>query len=416
MEILETIKSKTEYFRKTRFALFSTAILKEPLFSMYNLAAFILRKDLGATAFHLAIFTMLRPTLSFLAFFWSTNISKRPDKIKNNFLIAELLSCILFLFFPLVQSIWLVIIASAFHIMFYRAGVPAWMETIKLNIEKDQRSKLYSWSSSLAYVVAALVSLFIGPILKKGDGMYQYLFFGAALLALSNVLILVRVPVNYDKTKIKLHDNTSFFKKIYEPIKESFSLMATKKDFAFFHYGFTIVGFAMMFIQPIIPIFCADVLKLSHTEFAFGMLVFRSIGYAISSPLWGRLLTKMPIIKLSGIMFVNTAIFMICLVCSIYSPVWFYLAYFILGVALAGSHVLWNLSGTIFADKENSALYTRVNLAMVAIRGAVGPTIGSYLAIFLSPIVILFIGSFLCLYSGYKFVRNKYVLLSAIKK
>ncbi len=404
------------YYKKTSLALFISAILKEPLFCMYSLTAFILRKDLHATAFHLAILTMIRPTISFLSYYWSSNIQSRQDKLKPNFLWATFLSCLLFLFIPFFNGIWFLILANASYIMFQRAAMPAWMETVKLNIESEKREKLFSYSAALGYLVGAVLAFGIGTFLGKNANMYQSFYFFAALFALANVWVLSEVPVNHQNSNVVTEEKKTIKEKLFDPIKDSIHLMKTREDFALFQWGYMLCGFGLMLIQPIIPIICVDKLHLSHAEFAVALLVFKSLGFVISAPMWGRALSKISIMKLSSFAFFNTFIFIILLIVSYYNSMFIYLAFFIYGITSSGSHLLWNLSGPIFSKEENSSKYTSVNVAMVAIRGSVAPPLGSFLGIFLSPIYILVIGSLFCFYSGFKLLKNKFVLLNVNKK
>ncbi|NGX34809.1 MAG: hypothetical protein K1060chlam1_01165, partial [Candidatus Anoxychlamydiales bacterium] len=187
--------TKNQYFKKTRLALISTAILNAPLFSLYSLTIFILKKDLKASAFHIAILVMLRPTLSFISYFWSSYVFNREDKLKINFLWASFLSFFLFFLFPFVNSIWLVILSSSVFMLFYRAKTPAWMEIVKLNIEKDKRDKIFSYTTSIAYFIGPILAIALSPLLAKNNLMYKNLFFIAALFALLNIWIISKVPV-----------------------------------------------------------------------------------------------------------------------------------------------------------------------------------------------------------------------------
>ncbi|HEV7737137.1 MAG TPA: hypothetical protein VGO47_07175, partial [Chlamydiales bacterium] len=88
---------------------------------------------------------------------------------------------------------------------------------------------------------------------------------------------------------------------------------------------------------------------------------------------------------------------------------WFYVAYFWYGVGQGGSHLVWNMSGPIFAEKEDSSRYTGVNVVMAGLRGMVGPGLGSLMATGWGPIQVLCIGSILCFYSGIQLFRKRII-------
>ncbi|NGX52455.1 MAG: hypothetical protein KR126chlam5_00754 [Candidatus Anoxychlamydiales bacterium] len=399
--------SKINYLKKTKRALISTAILNAPLFSLYGLTIFILRKDLKASAFHLAIITMLRPMLSFVSYFWSSYVFNREDKLKINFLWASFLSFFLFFLFPFVNSIWLVILSSSIFMLFYRAKTPAWMEIVKLNIEEKKRDQIFSYTTSIAYFIGPILAFVLGPLLEKDSLMYKNLFFIAALFALVNIWIISKVPVNLKNKNILNLKKEKL--SILKPIKEGISLLRSRKDFAFFQLGYMIAGFGLMLVQPIIAIFAVDKLNVSYKEYAFAILIFKDLAFVVASPIWGKYFAKIHIMKLSAIMFFSFALFMIVLPFASYNILWFYVAFILYGIASSGSHLLWNLSGPIFAKNENSSKYTSVNVFMIAIRGCVAPAFGIFLSLFIAPAYIFFIGAMFCLFSFYLIFKKQNV-------
>lgn len=401
--------TKNQYFKKTRLALISTAILNAPLFSLYSLTIFILKKDLKASAFHIAILVMLRPTLSFISYFWSSYVFNREDKLKINFLWASFLSFFLFFLFPFVNSIWLVILSSSVFMLFYRAKTPAWMEIVKLNIEKDKRDKIFSYTTSIAYFIGPILAIALSPLLAKNNLMYKNLFFIAALFALLNIWIISKVPVNLKNKNSQNIKNENLSSLILKPLKEGLNLIKTRKDFALFQLGYMIAGFGLMLIQPIIVIFAVDKLNISYKEYAFAILIFKDLAFVVSSPFWGKYFAKISIMKLSSYMFFSFALFMIVLPFSYFNILWFYLAFILYGIASSGSHLLWNLSGAVFAKDENSSKYTAVNVFMSAIRGCIAPAFGIFLSIFISPVAIFFIAAMFCLFSCYLIFKNQKV-------
>ncbi len=390
------------YHRKTRFALVMTNLLSEPLFTMYNLASFILCKDLGATAFQIAIFIMLRPLVSIFSLYWSADLSEKKDKLKSNFLTAGFLSRFLFLFFPFVENIWFIIISSAIYLLFYRAGIPAWMEILKLNLPDKSRGKIFSLGSALAFIENCVLAIGFGKLLDQRVGSWKFLFFFCAILGMINLIILSRIPIKQVlKTEPSSNKNKiSFFNKLKKPWKESFRLLREQKDFAKFQWGYMVCGFGIMLVQPALPIFFKDTLQLTYTDLAIALSVYKSLGFAISSPIWGKNVHRESIMKLSSIVFIFVGMFPFLLILSPLHHMWLYLAYFFYGIAQGGSHLIWNLSGPVFAEKQHSTNYSGVNVVMVGIRGAVAPPLGSLLSF--SPILTFLFGSLFCFYGGAK--------------
>ncbi len=166
-------------------------------------------------------------------------------------------------------------------------------------------------------------------------------------------------------------------------------------------------GFGIMLIQPALPVLAVDWLGVSYLEMAAAVSIAKGFGFALSSPLWARWFEKVPIYLISGAVFLSVGLFPLMLALSPFGLWWFYLAYFWYGVGQGGSHLVWNMSGPVFAGEEESSRYTGVNVAMAGLRGAVGPSLGSLLLVLWGPIQVLCIGSVLCFYSGVWLARKK---------
>lgn len=398
--------SADHYHRKTKWAVILTNVLSEPLFTLYNLTAFILYKDLGATAFQIAILTMLKPTVSLLSLYWSANLHERSDKLKSNLLGAGFLSRLLFLFFPLYENAWFVIIAAAVYLMFYRAAIPAWMEILKLNLPKKSRGKIFSWGSAIGFLEGSLLAIGFGKMLDNSSGSWKSLFFFSAIAGMVNLFYLARIPINHNETTLPKKLKGSVFSLITKPWKESFHLMRQAKQFSIFQWGFMISGIGIMMIQPALPLFFKDTLNLTYTDIAIALSIYKSLGYVITSPIWGRLLNKFEINRLSSWVFILVGLFSFFLLFSPISHFWLYFAYLLYGIAQGGSHLVWNLSGPIFSGQDHSAKYSRVNIVMVGIRGTFAPLIGGAMCVVFNPFSVLVIGGGLSLYSGYWMLRQ----------
>ncbi|PIS01581.1 MAG: MFS transporter [Chlamydiae bacterium CG10_big_fil_rev_8_21_14_0_10_35_9] len=399
--------SVDHYHHKTKWAVILTNMLNEPLFTLYNLTAFILCKDLGATAFQIAILTMLRPTVSLLSLYWSANLHERSDKLKSNLLGAGFLSRLLFLFFPLYENAWFVIIAAAVYLMFYRAGIPAWMEILKLNLSKNSREKIFSWGSAIGFLEGSLLAIGFGRMLDGSSGSWKSLFFFSAIAGMINLFYLARIPINHSETTLPKKAKGSFLFQVIKPWRESFHLIRKEKQFSIFQWGFMISGIGIMMIQPALPLFFKDTLQLTYTDIAIALSIYKSLGFVISSPIWGRLLNRFWINQISSWVFILTGLFSIFMLFSPISRFWLYFSYFLYGIAQGGSHLIWNLSGPIFSGNDHSAKYSRVNIVMVGIRGAFAPLIGGAMCVALTPFSVLITGGGLCLYSGYWMLKQR---------
>jgi MFS family permease len=388
--------------KKAGRSLLWSSLLSEPLFTVYGLIAFILYKDLGATPFQIALMTMLKPVVTILSFYWSAGLG-RFQRLKSNLLWAGFLMRAPFLLCPWVDSIWFVIGAAVNYMFFYRAGMPAWLEILKRNMDPEKRGRLFSITTGIAYAEGIVLSLAFGALLDHNPGIWKALFFGTALVGLFVLLVQSRMPVEEEGEKERL----SLKEIVTRPWKDSYRLMRDRPDFSRFQWGFMIAGLGIMLIQPALPVFAIDDLGVSYMEIAGAISIAKGLGFSLSSFVWAKWIDKVPILRLSSVVFLSFGLFPLLLSFSVWGIVWFYLAFFWYGVGQGGSHLVWNMSGLIFSGKEDSSRYTGVNVVLAGLRGAVGPSLGSFLTVIWGPIVVLWIGGLLGFYSGLRLLRNR---------
>ncbi len=401
-------ESAINYQKKTKFALIVSNILSEPLFTLYNFVIFILGKDLGATPFQIAAFTMLKPMATILSFYWSSGLTKKRNSLQSNLIGAAFLGRVPFLFLPWIHDAWFLIAASVCYFLFFRAGTPAWIEILKLNLPDKVREKTFSFGYALSYIESMFLSLAIGALLDTNPVVWPYLFASGALLGIAGLIVFVKLPIN-SHFEITPTPKESLKELLIRPWKNSWNLMRSRLDFSTFQWGFMLAGFGIMLIQPALPLFLAKGLHISYMEFGIALSLCKGLGVALSSPLWARMMAKISIFQMACLVFFFFGFFPIILTLTKLHIFLLYAAYIVYGVAQGGGHLLWNLSGASFAGKgEDSSIYSGVNVVMGALRGMVAPPLGGVLCVFMGPTLVLFLGALFCLYGGYFLLRRRF--------
>lgn len=387
-------------------ALLWTNLLSEPLFTLYGFLAFILYKDLGASALQLSLLMMLKPVITILSFYWSAGLKGRSQKLKSNVLWAGLWMRAPFLFCPWIDSSWYVIAAAVNYMFFYRAGIPAWMEMIKRNTRQGERSRAFSMSAAIGYAEGVVLSLAMGGLLDRDPEQWRGLFFGAAVIGLMSLAVQSQISVPAVEEEAAT-ERLTLKEVLVRPWRDSFRLMKERPDFSRFQWGFMICGFGIMLIQPALTLFAVDVLGISYLEMAAAISIAKGLGFALSSPIWARWMDRVSILKMSSAVFLTVGLFPIFLSFSVWGLFWLYLAYFWYGVGQGGSHLVWNLSGPVFSGKEESSRYTGVGVVLAGLRGAVAPPLGGWLAVVSGPIQVLILGGAFCFYGGIQVLQKK---------
>lgn len=315
--------------KQMRWTLVLSNLLTEPLFTLYTFLVFILYKDLGATAFQIALLTMLKPVVTILSFYWSAGLKGRTRKLKNNVLWAGFLMRAPFLLCPWIDSVWFVIGATVNYMFFYRAGIPAWLEIIKRNMSEGSRGSAFSISSALGYTEGVVLAMACGGMLDQDPGLWKVMFCGAAMVGLMSLVVQSRIVVDGEDV---VDERPSVRELVVRPWRDSWQLIKGRPDFARYQWGFMVSGFGLMLIQPVLPVFCVDVLGVSYLEMAGAISIAKGLGFALSSPIWARWMDRVSVFRLSSLVFLSIGLFTVLLSFSVWSVAWLYVAYFWYGV------------------------------------------------------------------------------------
>lgn len=379
----------------TRLAYLMTCILRAPFWALYNLLMFILYKDLGASPFQIALFIAIRPIVSIFSMYWSAPIVGRPDRLRKNIVLAGVVGYLPFFFFPLIRSPWFVLFASGVYMTTFRGSVPAWMEVFKRNLPHEMRNKVFSWGSMISYSIVAGLPLVLGPMLDRFSFSWCWLFPLSAFLGLLPILYQLRMPI--DGSMEQSAPRLSLSKRVTNPWSNAWQLFRSRADFRCYQIGFMLFGgCGLMIIQPALPKFFMDILGLSYTELSIALAMCKGVGFALTSPLWARAMSRVNLFRFSSVVTFFGGVFPLILLVAQWQIGWVYVAYLFYGVMQAGSELIWHLAGPLFADREDSSVYSNVSILIVGLRGCCIPQFGSFLSIWFASPIILLLGTLSC--------------------
>ena len=140
-----------------------------------------------------------------------------------------------------------------------------------------------------------------------------------------------------------------------------------------------------------------ETLKISFRELMIAYSICKGFGFVLTSSLWSRALSYLTVGTFTACVLVGFALFPLLIVAAMAHQYWIYVAYFVYGIAQAGSHLIWHLSGPLFAEGEKSSRYSGVNIVMVGIRGVLGPPLGGLLVTLIGPIAVFIMSSLFCI-------------------
>jgi hypothetical protein len=370
---------------------FLSQLLQEPFVALYSMLAILLTKEFGASAFQIAILTMLKPAIAVLSFYWGSLFSKKCFSIKTNLLVASCLSVFPFLFATCVRHAWYFVLAGACYTLFSKAAVPARMELLKINTSDHEREQLFAKILRWAYGIGVIASLCFGPILDLWPDSWKLLLCIAALISLSSILVLSSIPDPNEKKENQDPTLLGVKEHLLHPWKETIALLKKRPDFLQFQIGFTLAGFGLMLIMPAIPKYLSQ-LEISYTELFLSIGVLKGLGFVLSSQIWANKLKTLSIATITSLVFTGFCLFSFMLLLARFDARCVLAAYAVYGIAQAGSQLLWHLSGPIFAGKQASYQYSSVNVLAIGLRGIIAPPLGGLITELASPTASIGVG------------------------
>ena len=171
-------------------------ILCGPLEILFTLLVFILSKNLGADPFQLTLIACIKPISSFAAFYASSLIFGRPQRIRYYILANHLIGCLPCLLYPFIENVWFYIGSYALFMITLRAVYPGWMEILKCSMEASSLSKIVSLGTSVSYFMGIVLPPLICIGMDKDVNLWRYLFMLFALVNMMSIPLLLMIKAD----------------------------------------------------------------------------------------------------------------------------------------------------------------------------------------------------------------------------
>jgi len=394
----------------TKRAVIWTSLCNEPLQTLYfTFLSIILYKQLHATPFQVAVLCAMRPLASLLSLYWSSIMRLHPERLVRNIIITGILTRLPFFFTPILENPWIMIAASSAYMMLTRGGIPSWMELLKQNLPEKKRTSVFSFGSALSYAEGIVISLGTAYLLDRDPANWKWLFPIGAGVGMLSIFFQMKMQ---QKVPVVSVVPTSFKHALQQPWKESLDILKSDKTFAFFQMCFMLAGCGIMMIAPAMPLFFVECLHLSYTEIAVAISIYKGLGFTLSSPLWSNFLNTRGLQHASTLLFFLFALYPLLLLGAIFESPLVYAACFLYGVAQGGSHLIWHISGTLFARNGRTMPYSNVGILLVGVRGAIMPALGSIIVISLGLIPTFVTSMLFCVGATFYSARKKIPLIA----
>ncbi len=272
---------------------------------------------------------------------------------------------------------------------------PAQNGILQANLRPERRGAVFGWGALVANLAAAATSVVVGLVLDADPGRYGAVYAAIGAVGFLYPLALSRLPrpagdATPDPAAIffavpRLPLGPVRWRRLAGalliPFREAAATFRTDRPFLWYESNFMIYGVAYLMLVPVVPLYFVQELDLSYQAISASRVLIATVGVALLSPLSGRLLDRIQPVRLSTASYAVVSAYpvMLAMIAVLFGDrpaLGAYLAFAVYSVGMAGINVTWNMGSIAFAPPGQGGHYQGVHVALVGIRGLLGPAIG----------------------------------------
>ncbi|MFC2092913.1 MFS transporter [Bacteroidota bacterium] len=375
----------------------------------------ILKKSLFASDFEITLLVFLTSS-AFLFSIYGVEMINRSNNPAKTIIIMAATSKVFLLFVPFFEDAVFFIFCIA--IMSYIDSMirPTWNAVYKHNYTEENRSKLYSYSSSMYTIVLLIVITIFGQLLDVDYKVYKIFYPLAGITDFVSLYILAKLVSTGNNgylKKIKFFSSSISFRLIKDvlmlPVRNLMRIFKDNKSFFRFERNFFFYGMALMIASPAIPIYLVQELKFDYSPISIAKGLAFHVAMIIFTPLMGRMHGSGKPAKFCGYIFSSLVLYPVLLIFIKYldngflfisNDMMLFITFFIFGISMSGVILSWNLSSIYYAPAAEVSNYQAIHITLTGIRGIFSPFIGFAIMKLFSISVTFVVSALLFLFAG----------------
>jgi len=358
----------------------------------YILLPYVLAKSLAAPGWLVTVAATLETSGMLLALYWGQLLQRGG---RRRWLVrAGLGGRVVLLLALLVRGPWS-FVALLVPVHFFASLVyPAQNAILQANIRADRHGRVFGRGALVQHLTAAATSVVVGHVLRADPSLFRLVYPVIGVVGFGYPWLLARLPRPAGDTA---HDPDDVFTvprlplgpvrwrrlagALVTPLREAAAVYRRDRAFLWYEASFMVYGLAYMMLVPVVPLFFTRELHLRYDEIANARVLIASLGVALLGPAAGRLMDRIDPVRLSALSFAVVALYPLSLAIGtalgITDPAaTAYLAFGLYALGMAGINVTWNVGSISFAPPGQGGYYQGIHVAMVGVRGVVGPAVG----------------------------------------
>lgn len=351
----------------------------------------ILKKSLEGSDFQILVLSFLISS-AFLVSIYGAEIINRSENRSLTIIKMGIASKVPFLLIPFFDVPFFFIACIALSAYIDAMLLSSWNIVFKHNYREENRSRLFSYASSLQTVMILVSTTVFGYFLDKNSDLYKLCFPAAGILGMLTYYNLAKM-IGFSMDDYKAKEKTPARRYSYKLVKDIILLPARnilrifKNDKAFMRFEsfFFLYGMAFMVISPAIPIYLVDYIKMDYTEISFARGFLFHSALILFTPLMGRRHGHRNPTRFCGKVFLMLVFYPLLLITAGYTGDFgiisggagmVYIASFTFGIGMSGVMIAWSLSSIYYAPKYQESNYQAVHISLTGLRGVFSPALG----------------------------------------
>lgn len=381
----------------------------------------ILKKTLGGSDFEVMILTLLVSSAFLFSIYGSELVNRSKSRARTILMIGIAAKSFLIIL-PLFENPVYYIVCIAMGAYLDSLLLSIWNIVFKHNYTQENRSRLYSYATSIQTIFVLAVSTASGYFLDLNGQLYKVLFpvagvFGIAVYYSLAKMVSLSMDDYHGRTRTgKTHYSARLLKDIAVlPVRNTIRIFRENRPFLRFEAYFFLYGMAFMVLSPVLPIYLVDNLKMNYAPISLAKgFVFHS-ALILFTPLMGRFHGTGNPTKFCGYVFSILALFPLMMISAGYLSsagiipdmnITVYISFFIFGFAMSGVTIAWALSSIFYAPKNEVSNYQAVHITLTGVRGLFSPALGYAVMRLLEIEYTFYLSSFLFLFGGFMMYRE----------
>lgn len=381
----------------------------------------ILKKTLGGTDFQVMLLSLLISS-AFLVSIYGSELINRSSSRARTIIKIGFTAKALYIVLPLFDNPVYYIICLALTAYLDSMLLSSWNIVFKHNYTEKNRSRLYSYASTVQTILLLAMSSLFGYLLDLEHSIYKYFFPLAGIMGMISYYNLARmISLSMDDytgrgSEPGMHYSMKLIKDILVlPVRDMFRIFRENKPFLRFEAYFFLYGMAFMVTTPAVPVFLVDHLHLAYSPISLAKGLVFNTALILFTPVMGRLHGSGNPERFSGFAFLILVLYPLLLVAAKYagafglglSPVTvLFISHFIFGIGMSGVTIAWSLSSIYFAPPSQVSNYQAAHITLTGVRGIFTPALGYAVMKIFQIEYTFYLASFMFLLGGLLMLRE----------